>query len=79
MLGLCIRCLIAFSDVTISVGNDGLGRLTNRVLSGQVKSQVFLLEPWTASLQRLSPFGSPSPNLQVGAGGFVNLKLVWGL
>lgn len=71
-----MRCLITLSDVTISVEDD---ELTNRVLSGQVKSQVFLLEPWTSSLQRLSLFGSPSPNLQVVAGGFVNLKLAWGL
>jgi hypothetical protein len=74
-----MRCLITLSDVTISVGDDELGHLTNRVLSGQVKSQVFLLERWMSSFQRLSPFGSPSPNFQMVAGGFVNLKLVWGL
>ena len=74
-----MNSFIAISDVTIEVGDERLGHPTNRVLSRQVKSQVFLLDVRMSSFQRLSPLGSPSPNFQVVAGGFVNLKVVWGL
>jgi len=71
-----MNSFIPVSDVTIGVR---FGDPTNRVLSRQVKSQVFVLEVWILSFQRLSPLGSPSPNFQVVAGGVVNLKVEWGL